>query len=184
MNNENNQFSLVALDANVPNILGEDYDKWQTARAEAIANMLMGRTPEYAVKHRKGRGGLIFAYSPHAWVVQQLNLIFMLNWSWDILREEIGAKQVWVRGNLVVTINGQSQARAGYGGSEINRYTSGERAGEVIDIRDDLQKASSIALRKAASLFGISADLYAARDKMLENTFDLDAREAIDPDSF
>lgn len=137
----------------------------------ALQCLIEGKTPKEAVLTRKGRGSRSFDYVTGSWIVQQLNDLFDFNWDWEIIQQEIGKGQIWVKGKLTVKIlqeSGQtvSITKTSFGGSDIKSYSekAGQRGGEVMDIGDDLKAASTDALKKAASLLGIAADVYGGDD--------------------
>ncbi len=115
------------------------------------------KTPPQFVKTRPGPGGKPLSYVEIGYVVNLLNQAFGWDWDFQIWEQEIGKKQVWVRGELTVRINDKAITKAQYGGADIkfNRMT-----GESISIADDLKAAASDCLKKCASLLGIAGDIY------------------------
>ncbi len=115
------------------------------------------KTPQQYVKTRPGPGGVPLSYVEIGYVVNLLNQAFGWDWDFRILDQEIGKKQVWVRGELTVRIGDHTITKGQYGGSDIkfNRAT-----GEPVSIADDLKAAASDSLKKCASLLGIAGDIY------------------------
>lgn len=115
------------------------------------------KTPDQYIKTRPGPGGKPLSYVEIGYVVNLLNQAFGWDWDFQIWEQEIGKKQVWVRGELTVRISGKEITKAQYGGSDIkfNKTT-----GEAISIADDLKAAASDCLKKCASLLGIAGDIY------------------------
>ncbi len=135
--------------------LDEDFE-------EAIAALIEGKTPKDAIYSHPGRGGKTFTYVTGFWIARQLNALFDYNWDWKVLREHIGQTQVWVLGSLTIRLETEGGKyvtvfKEAFGGADI-KMASG--TSNVIDIGDDLKGASTDALKKAASLFGLAADVY------------------------
>lgn len=130
---------------------------------EAQKSLVEKRTPPQYIKERRGRGGT-FSYVEVGYVIDQLNQLFNFMWDFEVLEEKIGLKQIWVKGKLTAHIGpGIDVVKTAYGGIEIKVYaetTEAHKAGEVIDIADDLKAAASDALKKAASLIGVASDIY------------------------
>jgi hypothetical protein len=123
---------------------------------EAQRGFITQKTPPEFIKKRPGPGGKELEYVEIGYVVNLLNQAFGWDWDFRILDQEIGKKQVWVRGELTVRIRERSITKAQYGGSDI-KYA---RTGELISIADDLKAAASDCLKKCASLLGIAGDVY------------------------
>lgn len=115
------------------------------------------KTPPQFIKRRPGPSGTVLDYVEIGYVVNILNQAFGWDWDFRIMEEQIGNKQVWVRGELTVRPQGRAITKAQYGGSDIkfNRAT-----GESVSIADDLKAAASDCLKKCASLLGIAGDVY------------------------
>jgi len=145
-----------------------NYDRWkekQQAEFEAaLESLLDEKTPKDAIYKREGRGKMQFDYVQGWWMIKQLNALFNRNWSWRIEKEEVGQSQVWVRGLLTVRMGPGPDGlvvKEAYGGADIKHFGGGNaKGGQVIDIADDLKAASTDALKKAASMLGIAADIY------------------------
>jgi hypothetical protein len=118
---------------------------------------LTQKTPAQFVKRRPGPGGIVLDYVEIGYVVNILNQAFGWDWDFRITEQQIGRKQVWVRGELTVRPQGRSITKAQYGGADIkfNRST-----GETVSIADDLKAAASDCLKKCASLLGVAGDIY------------------------
>lgn len=168
----------VPIDEGLRAILGDDFEKVEEARRQAQAGMIMGHTPEYAIKSRTGKGGT-YEYVKHSWVGQQLNLIFGWRWSFEIVWQQFGKEWVIVRGRLTVPIGDTWISKEQYGRSEVKKL----RSGGLMDPGNDIKAASSDALKKCASLLGIAADVYAKREE-IELTFNPEAQEAAVEDYF
>lgn len=114
------------------------------------------KTPQRFVRLRPGPGGKQLSYVEVGYIVQVLNQAFGWNWDFHIFDQQIGKRQVWVRGELTVRTNGQAITKSQYGGSDIKT----NRSGEAISVADDLKTAASDCLKKCASLLGIAGDIY------------------------
>lgn len=107
-----------------------------------------------AIKTRAGGGGKRLSYVEAHTVIRRLNRLheFGLTWDWAVTHEDVkklgeGEDLMVVRG--VLSIPGMG-SREGYGVQRISA-----RGGE-----DLVKGASSDALKKAATLFGVGLDLY------------------------
>jgi hypothetical protein len=110
------------------------------------------------VKTRKTETGKALAFVGAVHYIRRLNEAFESEWTWRVLSHEVHGGQVVVHGVL----EAKGQAKHAFGGwaISINKET-----GEVISTADDIKAASSDALKKAASLFGIGLDLYLNDDE-------------------
>jgi recombination DNA repair RAD52 pathway protein len=135
----------------------------------AIVNTLFAtKTPKQFIKNRPGPGGRSLSYVEVGYVVSVLNNAFGPFWEWRITDKHIGEKQIWVQGELTVKDqNGFSITKAGFGGALVKLSTATR---EPISIANDLKAASSDALKKAASLFGIASDLFYREMDLLEES--------------
>jgi hypothetical protein len=124
---------------------------------EAQLSFISQKTPGKYIKARPGPGGITLKYVEVGYVINILNQVFGFDWDFRILDQQIGKKQVWVRGELTVRLKGHSITKGQYGGADIkiSRSTS-----EPISIADDLKAAASDCLKKCASLMGIASDVY------------------------
>lgn len=115
------------------------------------------KTPPQFIKKRPGPGGMELSYIEVGYVINILNQVFGWDWDFRILDQQIGNRQVWVRGELTVRLRGHAITKGQYGGSDIkfNRVS-----GEPVSIADDLKAAGSDCLKKCASLLGVAGDVY------------------------
>lgn len=133
----------------------------------ALTNLVTGKTPRDVVFNRPIRGGANADYVPGWWFVEQLNSLFGHFWDFEILREGIGSKQVWVLGKLTVkSPDGKAVTKTAYGGSDIKFKKD---TTEIIDIGDDLKAAATDSMKKASTLLGIASDIYGKRE-VIEQT--------------
>ena len=129
---------------------------------QAVSNLVRGKTPKSAVMKRQARGGMSVDYVPGWYMVDQLNALFNYKWDFDIVEQGIfNNKQVWVKGKLIAHTSQGDIVKMAFGGSDIKT----SKDGTVIDIGDDFKAAATDAMKKAATLFGIAADVYGKREK-------------------
>jgi hypothetical protein len=123
----------------------------------AQISFLTRKTPSEFVKQRAGPGGTKLDYVEVGYVIDLLNQAFGWDWDFRIIEQQIGKKQVWVRGELAVRFSDHVVTKAQYGGANIkvNRTTS-----DPVGIADDLKAAASDSLKKCASLLGVAGDVY------------------------
>lgn len=107
---------------------------------------------DHLIKTRKGPGNKPLSYVEGHEYIRRLNEVFDQNWSFEIVEHHILDNEVVVLGK--VTIDGI--VKMAVGGSNINK--DGE--GNAINIGDALKSASTDALKKACSLFGLGLHLY------------------------
>lgn len=124
---------------------------------EAQLAFISQKTPARFIKERPGSGGKTFSYVEVGYVISILNQVFGWDWDFKILDQQVGKRQVWVRGELTVRLKDHQIVKGQYGGADIkfNRTT-----GEPVSIADDLKAAASDCLKKCASLLGVASDIY------------------------
>src|SRR5438093_13670798 len=105
------------------------------------------------IKQREGLYGDVLDYIAGAAVIQRLNEAFNAEWAFDILDHHIYEKEVVVLGKLTA----QGIAKCQFGKSKITRTK--ETKAEV-SIGDDLKAATTDAIKKCATLFGVALHLY------------------------
>jgi hypothetical protein len=104
------------------------------------------------VRTRPGQGGKSLSYVETHAVIARLNEASEYEWSFEIARHEVLADEVIVLGKL--TIDGVT--KMAFGGSTVTRDNSGKE----VSLADDLKAATSDAIKKTATLFGIGLELY------------------------
>jgi len=107
--------------------------------------------PPEAIKTRPGQHGKTLSYVDVAAVITRLNEGCDA-WSFEVVSHKVEADEVIVLGKLVA----DGQTKMHFGGSSIT--VDGE--GRAVSIADDLKAASSDALKKCASLFGVALEMY------------------------
>lgn len=130
---------------------------------------VLGRkTPANKIKKRPGNGGRTFDYVEVGYVVAQLDEAFGRLWDWEVLDQNVGTSQVWVKGRLTIHLAPNFDLKKEtFGSSDIKKFTTTKMA---IDIGNDLKSASSDALKKAASYLGIASDVYFPNEYQAEDT--------------
>ncbi len=105
--------------------------------------------PEF-VKTRKIRGGGSAPYIEVGLIIDRLNnSLSPAGWDFEILKEEILDKEVWVRGRLTLKDHkGHSVSKTQYGQKE--RYPG------AVPLGDTLKAAASDSLKKCASMLGVA----------------------------
>lgn len=124
---------------------------------EAQLSFITQKTPSKYIKTRPGPGGIPLSYVEVGYVINMLNQVFGWDWDFRILDQQIGKKQVWVRGELSVRAKGHTITKGQFGGADIK---TSRTTGEPISIADDLKAAASDCLKKCASMLGIAGDVY------------------------
>lgn len=124
---------------------------------EAQLSFITQKTPKQFIKTRPGPGGIPLSYVEVGYVISMLNQVFGWDWDFRILDQQIGKKQVWARGELVIRAKGHTITKGQYGGADIKTSRS---TGEPISVADDLKAAASDCLKKCASMLGIAGDVY------------------------
>lgn len=128
--------------------------------------LIQQATPANYIKSHSGRGGQQFKFVPIGLTIERLNMIFGYGWSFEVVDQGtvvIGEKivSVWVRGFMeIVGADGTRLQRPAFGGSDVEYYQSGPKAGQPLSIADNFKGATSDAIGKAASAFGLWLDLY------------------------
>lgn len=117
--------------------------------SEIDLNELTKPFPPEALEQRKGAGGRSFTYVSTPAVIRRLNRACGNRWDWRVLGHEWRENLLICWGELTIPGLG---TRTGYGVQQIN-------AGGGEDL---IKGASSDAMKKAATLFGVGLELYGA----------------------
>ena len=142
---------------------------------EVIARTL----PDQLIKQREGGGKKILSYVSGSTVIDLLNEAFGYLWSWDVVEQFVQESQpkfnprydkepqpqgpvAHVRGNLTIPIVQEDGTvvmitKSGFGSKTV--------LGGQADQEHIFKAAATDALKKAASLFGIGAQLYRDEDE-------------------
>ena len=164
----------------------------------AQMNLILGKTPEYALKKRPGRGGKTFTYVTYGYVVAKLNQAFGFDWDFKLMPNGSGdffkltevTEELWdnkkrefvpymtrnisVYGELTVRIRNSK----GVVMTTITKPGVGSQNWEAtVEYGDACKGAKSDALKVAAHELGIGLDLY-WNDQAELDKFDKDADAA------
>jgi len=123
---------------------------------------------EDQVRYRDGSFGQQLAYVPGHVVIERLNQAFESLWSFEIVSHEIHQDEVIVIGRL----SAEGITKTQFGSSRITRA---RETNEMVSLADDLKAATTDALKKCATLFGVGLHLYA--DKPTSQGADTDAKK-------
>src|SRR4051812_46002844 len=110
---------------------------------------------------RDQRGGVDLEYITGEQCVSRLNQVLgPLAWSFVVREHGVNAEadEVWVLGELTVTLDGATATRQQFGSQKVKRA---RQSGTPLDIGFDLKGATTDALKKCASLIGVG--LYLSR---------------------
>jgi len=107
------------------------------------------------IKHREGNFGKMLAYVEGHAVIQRLNDAFDARWSFTVQRSEIinETDEVMVLGQL----EADGIVKCQFGSSRITRS---RQSGEMVSLADDFKAATTDALKKCATMFGVALHLY------------------------
>jgi hypothetical protein len=107
------------------------------------------------IKQREGNFGKTLDYIEGHAVIQRLNDAFDADWSFVIIKHEI------IKETDEVIVIGELKAgdvvKTQFGSSRITRA---RESGDIISLGDDFKSATTDAIKKAATLFGIGLHLY------------------------
>lgn len=125
--------------------------------SQAQLSFISQKTPRQYIKTRPGPGGIPLSYVEVGYVINILNQVFGWDWDFKVSDQQVGKKQVWVKGELTVRSKYKNITKGQFGGADIkmNRTT-----GEPVSVADDLKAAASDCLKKCASMLGIAGDVY------------------------
>ena len=115
------------------------------------------------VERQLKKGGASLTYIPVSEVITRLNKVFgVTKWSFEIIscgRDSLDPEYIVAHVRITSYLDDSLGfiARDGFGGQKIKRT----KAGEIVDLGDEMKGAVSDALKKAAQTFGVG--LYLAR---------------------
>lgn len=127
--------------------------------SEAQLTKVLQSTPKQYLYQKPGKGGGTFTYVTVSYIQKALNYIFGWNWDFEVVQHGVEGGQVWVLGKLTVRGTGPNEVivKTQFGRADI-KYKRGTK--EMLDFGNDLKGATSDALKKCASMFGIASDVY------------------------
>jgi hypothetical protein len=119
---------------------------------------ILEKTPTKYVRFRPGSNGMQFPYVENGYAIHRLNEVFNYLWDFEIVGEQVGKKQIWVKGKLTVHLTPDLViSKSNFGGADIKFFQGTENP---VDIGNDMKAASADALKKCASMFGLFEDIY------------------------
>lgn len=149
----------------------------QVTRTTSLLNenqiqKIWNSTPERYKYSRPAKGGGNWTYIKSSYVRKVLDSVFGFNWSFDIettLSEafEIAklTKMCVVKGKLTCRVKSDGEwielSKTQFGRAEVKMKRD---SSDPLDFGNDMKAATSDALKKCASLFGIGADVYEASE--------------------
>jgi len=142
------------------------FNAGEKEREQAIRALLRGKTPVTEVRKRPARGGAEVNYVNTYYMTRQLALVTGFRWSSEYLEDRARPNwenpvEVGVKVKITIWDNqGNSYSHTSWGGKEVARY----KTGEIISLFDDLKAATSDAIKKAISYFGIASDVYGGKE--------------------
>jgi recombination DNA repair RAD52 pathway protein len=163
---------------NIPQISKSELSKVKNnlLNQEQLA-LLLGPTPPDHKYTRPAKGGGTWTYVTGAYIKKVLNLMFGWNWDFEIVGHEVSIefKQVVVKGRLTVRSGDQAIVKMQFGRQDIKMKKDGTGP---LDLGNDLKGATTDALKKCASEFGIASDVYAPNEyKRIQVVDDPEARD-------
>lgn len=103
------------------------------------------------VAFKPGPNGMKYKYVPGDDVINRLNSAFEYEWSSEVM--SIFREENQVIAHVRLTANGVY--KDGFGGSEVQVYSSGPKQGKPVDISNAYKSAVTNGIKKAAEQFGI-----------------------------
>ena len=119
-------------------------------------DVLERKFDEDLIKNRRFADGTVLSYVEGAYYIERLNEAFDGAWSFDVVDYSILEHDIIVVGKLTAG----DITKVAFGGRTIRRHRETK---EPLGLADDLKAASTDALKKASSLFGLGLHLYTDR---------------------
>lgn len=120
--------------------------------------LTLQKTPETYIKHltvakaKNGKPAAIVPYVDGQYMTRALNFAFLFDWSFEVPETRQDGDFFTALGLLTVNLDGKTITKSQWGSQKM-------RAG--MELGDALKGATTDALKKCASMFGIAADVYA-----------------------
>lgn len=112
--------------------------------------------PKDQIKQREGNFGKMLDYVETPSVIARLNEAFEGHWSFRVLSHQILEQEVIVLGEL----SADGEVKQQFGSKQIAKHS---KTKEPLSLGDDLKGATSDALKKCATEFGVALELYCDR---------------------
>jgi hypothetical protein len=129
--------------------------------ANDVVELYQRLAAPFETTFRDQRGGVELEYITGEQCVSRLNQVLgPLGWSFVVREHGLNAEadEIWVLGELTITVDGTTATRQQFGSQKIKRA---RQTGNPLDIGFDLKGATTDALKKCASLVGVG--LYLSR---------------------
>lgn len=150
--------NIVTPNDLAPEISGSKYMLPKTWISEKQILKMVQKTPPQHVYTRPAKGGGLWSYITGSYVVKVLNFVFGWNWDFKVIDKGREDNQIWVYGELTVkSPKGEAITKGQFGRADI-KFKKNTK--EMLDYGNDLKSATTDALKKCASLFGIGSDIY------------------------
>lgn len=151
----NAEITRAENSSNTALITEKDFEQQTTARSTLL---MMQRTDPEHIKTKmvkKAIGGKPAKYVSFVdvqYMTRALNFAFGFNWSFDVIETRQEGEYLTVLGKLIVNMDGTTISKTQWGSQQLRAK---------MELGDGLKAATSDALKKCASMFGIAADVYA-----------------------
>lgn len=118
---------------------------------------ISGLYESFELKERKGLGGMKFKYASVNDIIDRMNRSFNGCWTTEVVSQERVEDFVVVRVRVsIFDADSERQfSHEGYGSSNVARFTSGNNAGQVIDLGNAYKSAEAKAIKNACTRWGV-----------------------------
>lgn len=127
---------------------------------------ILQKTPREHIYTRPAKGGGDWDYVTGTYIKKVLNYVFGWLWDFDVVEHGREGDLIWVLGKLTVKDKkGFTISKTQFGRADI-KYKKGKphKPEYLLDYGNDLKAATTDALKKCASEFGIASDIYGANE--------------------
>lgn len=130
-------------------------------KAQQLLHILQ-KTPSEHVYTRPAKGGGTWDYVTGTYVKKVLNYVFGWLWDFDVVEHGREGDLIWVLGKLTVKDKkGLKISKTQFGRADV-KFKKGTKT--PLDYGNDLKAATTDALKKCASEFGIASDIYGKQE--------------------
>jgi len=123
---------------------------------------ILQKTPKDHIYQRPGKGGGKWDYVTGTYVKKVLNYVFGWMWNFEVKEHLEKGDAIIVLGRLTAQVGDKSIVKEQWGRAEIKYKKDGNKI--PLDYGNDLKAATTDALKKCASEFGIASDIYGAEE--------------------
>lgn len=124
----------------------------------------------FTLKHRPGVGGIMFDFIPSEDVINRMNDVFDGKWSTRVLSQDVVEDYVLIRVKVSIKDGYSDISHEGFGSSQIQRFSSGPKKDQLLDIGNAYKSAESKAIKNACTRFGVG--LYLKEEDMPDLSID------------